>query len=698
MLTIKQTTKKAIKICITSFFKHFISNSNLTYIITCLLVAIVLHSFNTYAQTKLDSQITIRNNQLQHDSLKTKNTNFELQEFKSNSLANAESLAMVENKLNTELTYNERLLADKIMHDRFIFTGLVILFITIGLFARMHLVHRTNKKLSEKNKIIQKEKERAEDSEKAMKHFFHNMSHKLRTPLTLIVGPLVDILDNKIDKNNRIKLQMVQRSALSLQKMINELLELSRFKFNKIRLEATEENIIDITKEYLHSFKTTADQRKIKISFKSQSTSYKTFIDVEKYREILANLLSTSMKLTEDGGIIIVSIERQKSSNLNDLVSNSVLIKITNTGFVIPPGKLLHIFNHYYQADEKLQSALTGSGISLAITKELVVLHYGKIEVESESDKGTTFKVYIPIGSKHLSEQKSSIEDNKLIETDETKQEWVVEEDISGHVLEDEIINRNDKPVLLIVEDSPDMLYYTISHFEEKYSILEASNGEEGLKIALEEIPDLIIADVMMPNMSGCEMTEKLKSNCRTSHIPVIILTGLSSTDSKIEGLESGADAYVTKPFNARELKVRVMMMIAQRQKLREVISKELNSGRQATLKTSYTSLDQKFVEKAIKVVNIHIANEDFDVVLFSSEMALSRSQLHRKIKALSNKTISEFIRTIRLNKAAELLRQNTDNVTQIAYETGFSNLSWFAKTFKEQFGVSPSEYSRSEN
>ncbi len=684
--------------CFIAFNNQTISNTPRVVIIMSLFIAIVFCFANTHAQINFDSNKTIINQQTQLDSLKNKNIIFELQQFESNSLPKAESLAMVKAKLESELTYNERLLVDKITQDRFVFTVLVVLFFAIGLYAQVLIARRNNKKLAVKNEVILKEKERAEESEKAMEHFFDNMSHELRTPLTLIVGPLEDVLDNKIDESSRSKLQIIQRGALHLQSIINELLELSRLVFKKIKLKATEENIVEITKEYLQTFKSTAAQRNIKLSFKSQSTLYRTFIDVERYRGILDNILSISMKFTEVGGVINVSIESYKSSGFNEQNSDSILIKITDTGIVIPSEKLKHVFDRFYQADEKSQSGMVGNGIGLAITKELVELHHGKIEVESEVEKGTTFKVFIPIGIEHLSEQEISVDDDILLVSEETKQEWAVEEEILGHQLEDEIINRNDKPVLLIVEDSPDMLTYTVSHFEKKYNVLKARDGEEGLKTAKEKIPDLIISDVMMPKMNGCEMTKRLKADYRTNHIPVIILTVLSSTDSRIEGMETGADAYVAKPFNARELKVMVTMMIDQRKKLREVFAKELNSGRQTILNTRLPSMNHKFIETAIEVVNIHIADEDFDVEVFSSEMALSRAQLHRKIKALSDKTIGEFIRTIRLNKAAELLKQNTDNVTQIAYETGFSNLSWFAKTFKEQFGVSPSDYKRPQN
>jgi DNA-binding response OmpR family regulator len=344
---------------------------------------------------------------------------------------------------------------------------------------------------------------------------------------------------------------------------------------------------------------------------------------------------------------------------------------------------------------EDSQTHAGGSGIGLALTKELVELHHGTITVESHPSKGTSFTVFIPFGKEQYGEDELVSGEDAITKSPEPTSEWAIVEEISGHVVEDEIIKKNEKPILLVVEDNQDMMEYISSHLEKKYKLLKAKDGEQGLTTALEQLPDLIISDVMMPRMDGIAMTERLKTDQRTSHIPVIMLTARASVDSKIEGLETGADDYVTKPFNARELQTRVKNLIEQRTKLREHFAKELNAGITITKENQLPSMDQKFIQKAVEVVTEHLSENEFDINQFSAEMALSRSQLHRKIKALTNKNATEFIRTIRLNKAAELLKQKTDNVTQIAYETGFNNLSWFAKAFKEQFGVSPSEYTK---
>jgi signal transduction histidine kinase/DNA-binding response OmpR family regulator/Tfp pilus assembly protein PilF len=637
------------------------------------------------------------------DSLHAEGTTKKLQQMEfekvmlQDSIAKAEEARLVQEAHETEMQSQAK--------TRNIIIAVAIFFVLLagGFYSRVLYIRKTNKELSEKNKIIAREKERAEESEKAKELFFDNISHEFRTPLTLILGPLEEVLDNKIDESSRTNLQIMQRSALRLQGMINELLELSKLEFKQLGLRAKEEDIVSITKEYLQSFESLADQHKIKLSFKSQKISTKAFIDLEKYQKILANLLSNAMKFTGEGGRINVSVSSQYSATnikstaekqlKTDDFKEGVLITISDTGIGIPADKLPHIFDRFFQVGEKSQTHQAGTGIGLALTKGLVELHHGTIAVESVPGKGTTFNVFIPFGSEHLGETEIVTEETIQPETKETKEQWAVEQDISGHVLEDEIRKKNDKPLLLIVEDNPDMLAYTSSHLDKTYKIITAKDGEEGLVKALEQIPDLIISDVMMPKMDGNVMTEKLKTDQRTSHIPVIILTARASVESKIEGLETGADAYVTKPFNARELKIRVKNLIEQRQRLRDHFAKELDSGMSVSTISNLPSMDQRFVEKAIEIVNNNLSNTDFDVKLFAQEMAVSRTQLHRKITAITSKNTSEFIRTIRLNKAAELLKAKTDNVTQIAYETGFTSLSWFTKSFKEQYGVTPSEY-----
>jgi len=635
------------------------------------------------------------------DSLKTDDAYRQLQRMEFEQQRLADSLAIVAEKLKTDLVYQETLSQERNTRNIFIFVGLGVLLLAVGIFSRMVFVRRTNKELERRNMIISKEKERAEASEKAKEQFFNNISHEFRTPLTLILGPLEETLEKTSDDTIKPGLQIMQRNALRLQEMINELLDLSKLEFGKVKLLAKEENIVKLTEDYIQSFESLADQRRIKLKFKSDAKEYKAWIDSEKFEKILANLLSNAFKYTNPQGEIRVNISSQLSRvghRSSELPSNKgVYVTVSDSGIGIAKENLPHIFDRFFQVGEPSQAHHAGTGIGLALAKELVELHHGTINVISEAGKGTTFTVFIPFGQEHFSEEEIFVEVTEERETEKT--EWAVDKEISGYMTEEEVKKKNELPILLITEDNADMRAYIKTHLEKDYTIIETSDGEVGLQAAIDNIPDLIISDVMMPRMDGYEMTEKIKTDPRTNHIPVIILTARASVESKIEGLETGADAYVTKPFNARELKVRVKKLIEQREKLREHFSRTLESlDTYLVNDPQLPTMDQQFVRKAVDVVKEHMADDVFNASIFAREMALSRVQLHRKIKAMTNKTTTEFIRIIRLNHAARLLKGQTGNVTEIAYEVGFSSLSYFTSSFTAQFGSTPSAFAQKNN
>jgi DNA-binding response OmpR family regulator len=316
---------------------------------------------------------------------------------------------------------------------------------------------------------------------------------------------------------------------------------------------------------------------------------------------------------------------------------------------------------------------------------------------------GTTFTVFLPLGKEHLEEDEvferattADDLDDEMLQEGQIFVPDAVTKTVSGEAA---IQQDSDKPLLLIVEDNADMRDYIKSYLVDTYQVLEASNGKEGAETAIEHLPDMIVSDVMMPVMDGQEMTDQLKNDERTSHIPIILLTAKAGTESKIEGLETGADDFLTKPFDAKELLVRIRNLIEQRKRLRNLLSQHIGDTAQTRIikesaGKSMSKMDERFLEKAKAVVEEHLSDTEFTVEQFASKMAMSRVQLHRKLKSLADITATEFIRDIRLNKAAELLKDGELNVTQVSYEVGISSLSYFAKAFKEKFGVSPSEYS----
>jgi DNA-binding response OmpR family regulator len=388
-----------------------------------------------------------------------------------------------------------------------------------------------------------------------------------------------------------------------------------------------------------------------------------------------------------------------------NLPEQCIVISISDTGAGIAPEKLPRIFDRFYQAGDSYTKDGEGTGIGLALTKELVELHGGTITVESVVNQGSTFRVILPLDDLQLKskskEQRSKIKDDFEIDnrqsTIDNQEPATCNPAKAGSPLRSDLqpatdSTLKDAPLLLIVEDNPDLRLYIRGILEKEYRIQEAGGGRQGLEKALEQVPDLVLTDVMMPEMDGYELSRKLKSDERTSHIPIILLTARASKESRIEGLETGADDFVTKPFDAEELLVRIRNLIDQRKKLRERYRKDLELLQLARA-GEVLSMDEKFLRKAMAVVEKNLTDPEYSVERFASGMALSRSQLSRKLNALVGQSVTEFIRTIRLNYALGLLKKKAGTISEIAYDSGFNNLTYFSISFKKQFGLSPTEY-----
>jgi len=578
---------------------------------------------------------------------------------------------------------------------------LLILFIIIRFYLkRLALLHKLEMEKVEKTKIKEL------DSMKS--RFFANISHEFRTPLTLILGPLEKVMENASGSAKK-NLAIMQRNALHLQKLINELLNLSKIESGQMKIRAEKIDLVKAVTGYAHSFESLARQRKINLVIGNGEKGILVYADREKLEKILFNLLSNAFKFTPAGGKIVVSVGSGQSAagsnwgnnnidNTADHPGGYVEIKVSDTGKGINRDTLSHIFERFYQAEDKAPYGQPGTGIGLALTKELVEMHHGKITVESEIGKGSTFRVILPLGRNHLTDEE--IFDG--LELPDSGQEMV-----PGVISEDEVkpfeqgpgysASDKEKPILLIVEDNSDLREYIRDSLKPSFNIVEANDGSKGLKVAVNKIPDLILSDVMMPGMDGFELCKKLKTDERTSHIPIILLTAKAGIESKIEGLETGADDYLTKPFDARELLVRINNLLVSRKKLREKFLRDTEkSGLTSVMdhpETNIPSVEQKFLRKAIDVLDVNFPDPDFTVKRFCSEMAMSNMQLHRKLVALTGQTANRLIRSYRLNRAARLLDNNAGTVTEVAYMVGFNNLSWFAKCFQEQYGTNPSRY-----
>lgn len=479
--------------------------------------------------------------------------------------------------------------------------------------------------------------------------------------------------------------------------MINQLLDLSKLEAGSMSLKARPENLVQLLKGMVLSFSSLAERKHITLRFRPGSEilegSLIAYVDRDKLEKTISNLLSNAFKFTQKGGSISISMGR---GTLQRAPTDSIEIRIKDTGIGIPANRLPHIFDRFYQADDSYTCEQEGSGIGLALTKELVELHHGEIQVASEVGKGTTFTVHLPLGKDHLKPEEivaeAPLPAGESRETAAPSSEEIGEGVAMGKPSEDvqSPEGSEDPPIVLIVEDNADVRTYIREYLEENYQIEEAVDGEQGYEKSVNTIPDLIISDVMMPKLDGYELCHKLKTDERTNHIPVILLTARAGGESKFEGLETGADDYIIKPFDARELQVRVKNLIEQRRKLRERFAREITvQPKDITI----TSMDEQFLQKAMDVVEQNLSDPEFSTERFAQRVAMSRMQLHRKLRALTDHSAHEFVRTYRLKRAAQLLRHQASTVTEICYDVGFNSLSHFSKAFREQFEQSPSEF-----
>jgi len=518
--------------------------------------------------------------------------------------------------------------------------------------------------------------------------FFNNISHEFRTPLTLILSPLENMAAEKGSlKPEPKQIDRMHRNALRLLGLINQLMDLSKLDAGSLKLELTEGDLVKEVKSIVTGFVPLAERKDIKFRYMLPEKPIKTFYDADKLEKILSNLLSNAFKFTPEKGTIDCKMEYLEKTDKKK--TPEVRITVKDSGKGIPPEQSEKIFDRFYQVEEQKEGG--GTGIGLSLTRELVDLLHGKISVESKPEKGSCFTVTFPVGKDHLKKSEFVMlkpgdkQDRVLIpELMEEEERAILEE------FDEE--EEDGKPILLVVEDNADVRAHIYENLNAEFHFLEAADGEEGLKKAIEKIPDLVVTDLMMPWKDGVEMTKELKTNECTSHIPVIMLTAKANVESKIEGLETGADDYITKPFNIDELKARITNLIEQRKKLRERFSQEVKLEPKDI---AITSADVKFLDRAIAIIEEHMGDFEFDAATFQEEMNMSRSQLFRKLRALTDQSATEFIRSIRLKRAANLFEQGFGNVAEVTYEVGFNNLSYFAKCFKEVYGVSPSEYGK---
>lgn len=508
-----------------------------------------------------------------------------------------------------------------------------------------------------------------EEINKAKLQFFTNISHEIKTPLTLIISPLEDILKSEIDPVNKKRLQIISNNANLLLKLFNRLLDFRKIENGHSKLYLTKGNIINTISDVCISYKELKADSNIKFSYRTEVPNLTIWYDHEKIFSIVDNLLSNAYKYTTSGEIsVLVRL-------VNEAAKQSIQVQVTDTGIGIDKEAQAHIFDRFYQV--KNATATSGTGIGLSLVYNFVLLHNGQITVQSEKGKGSTFTFSIPC----------TLAPNETIETEAET------ETADGN--NDNTLDKEDemsKKILLIVDDNKDIRDYIHSCFESEFKILSAEDAETALNIAQKQLPDIIISDVMMEGMSGIDLCRKIKQNEDTNHIPIILLTAKSSPFDKKEGYDAGADSYITKPFYSEILKTRVHNLIAAREKFRDYISKALFNGQnqqQDVEKIRQNTL----IKNLTKIIEENMADERLDIEYLSSNLCMSHSSLFRKVKALTGLSINEFVRGIRMEKAEEYLKTGNYSISEVAYKVGFNSLRYFRQCFKNHFGKNPSDY-----
>ncbi len=561
----------------------------------------------------------------------------------------------------------------------------------IWLFRRYIVL---NEEYQNKLKIERIEQEKIKEINKAKLEFFTNISHEFKTPLTLILGPLHNMIRD-VSQGLDVKkssLLLMERNAQHLFRLINQIMEFRKIEAKKLKLDLSNGDLVSFCKELVFSFKNLAETREINLAFECNEYIINSVFDFEKFEKIVNNLISNAIKNTPVNGSVKVSLSllRPKERNGVKMLKNrTVKLEVSDTGKGIAKSELSSIFRRFYKIEDNERHSSTKSGIGLALTKSLVKFLKGSISVDSIEGIGSNFIVELPI----------DIVEYPIHQTGNNEVSGrYMEQLLPNHLLTGQMVEsvnslpiRPDLPTILIVEDNIDLQIFIKNSLISDYNIFQAYDGIDGFEIAKREVPDIIISDIMMPKMDGIELCNIIKNNYITNHIPFIILTVKASIDHRMEGLEVGADAYIPKPFLIEHLEARLKNLLKQRKLLKQKFSKaniNFDSKLEGIMKS-----DKDFLEKAEKIIDSNLTNSQFGVSEFSNEMSLSKMQLYRKLKSIRGCNTNEFIREYRLKKAAQLFNETSFNITEVLYQVGYTNRSYFTKCYKEMFGMTPREH-----
>jgi signal transduction histidine kinase/DNA-binding response OmpR family regulator len=562
-----------------------------------------------------------------------------------------------------------------------IFGGLAFYSLTENRKINKSLEAKNNEIISQRNQLIEMSA-KAEAATEARLNFFTNISHEFRTPLTLMLSPLQDLLaSDKVSSLAGKNLRLVQQNAFRLLKLVNQLIDYRKIEIDKQTIKASENNLVDFVHEIVEAFRVYAQKKNVKLYFISPEKDIKAWFDVNMLDKVFFNLMSNAIKFCNEDGRIKVTVRRNGA--------NFASIDVEDNGIGMSPEDTALVFDQFYQADN---GPITGSGIGLSLSKEIVLFHHGDIEVKSQKWKGTTFTVTLPLGSDHLNAMEKNYSRNDW--SDLAEKSKMYQADFSRAIVEEShsLLKGPSEYSVLIIEDNSDLLQYLTGKFSENFEVYTAQNGTAGITKAFDYVPDLIISDVVLPGMSGKELSKTLKSDVRTSHIPIILLTAQGSIEHRISGVQSLADLYITKPFNFDYLSASVWNLIGNRALLKEHFTSDISTTEKLTVSKK---LDKKFLNDFAGIVEQNLANEKFSVDDICKIIGISRVQLYRKVKALLDCSITDYILNRRLKKATYLLNNESYTISEITYMVGFSNPNYFATVFKAKYGCTPTEFKK---
>ncbi|MDR6945114.1 substrate-binding domain-containing protein [Mucilaginibacter pocheonensis] len=539
---------------------------------------------------------------------------------------------------------------------------------------------KNNEILLQRNQLIEMSA-RAEVATEAKLNFFTNISHEFRTPLTLILSPVEDMMGN--EKLNIIagkSLKLIHKNIFRLLRLVNQLIDYRKIEYDKQQINSSLSNIVEFVRDIMNSFSDNAQKRNISLTLTTSEPRIMVWYDANLLDKVFFNLISNSLKFTNDNGRIHISLHKNDDDTID--------IAVQDNGTGMEPEEVAHVFEQFYQADN---SASKGSGLGLALSKEIVTLHHGTITVNSKKWQGTTFTIKLPLLSDQLEQQEQANIKTNHAQIEERAKIYVT--DLEEPVIknEEQQFGTPKEQSILIIEDNKDLLNYLQEKLGETYEIFTADNGTSGLTETFERVPDLIISDVVLPSISGKNITQNLKTDMRTSHIPIILLTAQSSVEQQIDGMTSMADAYIVKPFNYDHLLATIKNLLKNRIILKEHFTSDVTGSSVPVSK----NLDKKFLNDFAGIVEQNLANENFNVDEICKLIGISRIQLYRKVKALLGCSISDYILNRRLKKAKYLLINEGLPISEITYMVGFSTPNYFSTVFKAKYGCTPSEYKR---